>query len=70
MFLDIQIRQGSKWVSVNEEPDLFKGVESIQYSQEQGILKIVANDKTPFIRSLPASQVLVNYEHPKVVIAI
>ena len=70
MWLDIQIRQGSQWVSVNEEPDLFKGVKSIEYSQELGILRIVANDKTPFIRSLPTSQVLVNNEHPKVVIVI
>lgn len=70
MWLDIQIRQGSQWVSVNEEPDLFKGIDSIEYSQELGILRIVANDKTPFIRSLPASQVLVNNEHPKVIIVI
>ena len=34
MWLDIQIRQGSKWVSVNEEPDLFKGVLSTMMKQK------------------------------------
>lgn len=70
MWLDIQIRQGSQWVSVNEEPDLFKGVESIQYDFDTKMLKIVSSPDTQYLRSLPESHILVNHHHPSALIVV
>ena len=69
-FFDIEIRQGNQWVSINEEPDLFEGVESVHYDDETNILKITAKPDTSCIRPIPKSHILVNGKHPEQVFLV